>query len=649
MYCFHSILPFIRVNHPNFPPFMKNVIYFQVCETQVIRTTRAIQATERCVYINGSLEIHIRAVPEAMDELKTYLSRIEEVSDYILIYASNTITSLVFLSSLKRIKGRTLRNGKYSLVVYDMTSLQTLFSSEVTQNLVIERGTLRMYGNPMLCMSQIQKITPLFPVKPYDVDIPQGMNGYSGGCDDVSVDFQIRVVNETSAFVQFSTLADPDAHYSILYVRLPPGVHHTLVPETCSESEWYAVNANTEFGQDSGILELTSLKPASTYAVCIETYDPVHKRLGRSKIRNFTTAVGSPEPPFIIESVAKNSGAVVIRWVDHKDYHPHINHYELDVSLIEIQEKHIHIKDQCQHLEAGEIDLTRHAVVLTPPPEYLKGCESMCGILSSFTAGAMIEEYFDVCSTIDCNENNQEDVIPGNSTLGDKVRTLVLNLTKNDTEMSPRNNFQIGGLAPYRDYRFRLRACTRNECSRSARSVVRTLRSKSADIVTIEQVTANEFGHVTVEWKPPNLSNGPILSYSLEVVPKLDNSCLMPQKWCALANQTIYTVKSEPANKYCVRVCTRSMGSDGSCCEWETIIAVTDLPPNRWWIGLIFGLILYTASVIIGYRIKRRTSVDLEPIIDSESALRNESEPPSKMFSDFVVMYSIPLRDTRLE
>ncbi|CAG4959491.1 unnamed protein product [Parnassius apollo] len=619
----------------------------ETCGSQFIRSIETIQAARRCVYINGSLTIHISSIPEIVKELQTFLSVIQEVSDHIVIYGSIAITSLDFLSSLKRIGGRNLERGKYSLTIYDMRNLQTLFLSNVTENLKVDHGTVNFYGNPMLCMSQIEKLQIKFPIQPNEIDVPQGMNGYSGGCTEVSLGLQVRVLNETSALVMFSPVADTDIHYSLLYVKLPQIVHEIFVPETCSESEWFAVDVPTVFSQ-LGMVQLSSLYPASSYAICIETYDPVHRNLARSKILSFKTLVGKPEPPFISELVASSPDVVVIRWVNHKNYISHISHYELDVNLIEIHSKDILARDHCVNKDESyyEIEFSRHAVVLRPPPSYEKGCESMCGVLSSVTEGAMTEEYFEVCNEYDI-ECGFEHNIRSNKSFGKYVQSLAIDIK------GPRNDFQIGGLAPFRDYKFKLRACTENSCSRSARSVVRTLSKDGADIPSITVIEANLTGYVTVYWNPPLTSNGPILSYTVEVLPSIilnDFNNLSPQVWCISNNTTNLTVKSEIAMKYIIRVCATTLGSSKSCTGLKKVYVSLKRIPTWWWTGILFGVILFFVSTLVGWLYKnRRNYIDRIPLIDNRLSYRNETEPPSFMMTDLAPIYSIPLRDTRLD
>lgn len=592
------------------------------------------------------MTIHLRAVPGAMSDLKTYLSNIQEVSDYILIEASDAITSLEFLSSLRVIRGKNLKDGRYSLYINRNYYLQSLFNPNVTKHLKIENGSALFEYNPILCMNYIDEIRDRFPITPQDLDIPIGSNGYRGGCKEVRFNFTIKATSDTSVKITFP-IEDHDIYYSALYVRLPHGIKSTVVPESCSESEWHDADVPKISGNNYSVVELKSLLPASTYALCIEVYDPEKKILSRSNIFNFTTPVGIPEPPFILELVASSSDVVVVRWVDHKNYVPHIKYYELDVALIEINSRNSAI-DYCKHDIYIETDDIRHALVRRPPPEYNRGCESMCGILASVTPGAMAEDYFDVCQDrhLSCNSNH-ESVISNNSTVEKYVRTLVLNIS------GPRNDFQVGGLAPFSDYKFRLRACVAGQCSRSARGNVRTLRSKNADNPTVTFVEADKLGLVVVKWEPPKVSNGPIFTYTVEVLPRVNVNDLMPQTWCASAQDSEIVVRSVIAAQYLVRVCVKTLASSKVCSEWEKVeVPVPEpapqlLPTSKivlMWTGFIFGSIIYFISLAVGWY-KRRSGVRSEvvPLVDNTVLQPVESEAPALMISDFMPFRTIHL------
>lgn len=595
----------------------------QICRDQIIQTTATIQMAENCVHINGSLEIHIRANPDAMEELQR-LRHIQEVSDYVLIYGSLTIKSLNFLSGLRRIGGRNLKSERYSLVIHDMKNLRGLLLENVTKNLIIDKGSVQIYGNQKLCASDIDKIRERFPVKPDDVDdIPKGSNGYGGVCDEVLIDIQTRVLNETTAAVLFP-ISNPGFEYAVLYARLAPENLNIRVPETCSDAEWISVDVPINSVSKFGLIELTSLRPASNYALCIEIHDPLHGTLARSNIFNFTTLTGTPEPPFITELVASSFDVVVLRWLDHEDYRSRITHYQLEVILIEAHQSELDNINYCTHVIDDEplTDYDRHAVVMRPPPEYGKSCESMCGVLSSVTEGALANDFFDVCSSIDFDCNIKEDSIFENSTFKNYVKTLVLEIKNH-----PKEGFQVGQLAPYRDYSFKLRACAHDKCSRSARGVVKTLRSENADIPIIKNIYAYDTGLMTVLWEHPLITNGPILSYSIEVLPKMGyNLQLLPQEWCVFSSESSYTLQSIPASKYKVRVCSRTLASANSCTDW-IVMASTKLQ-SQWWSGLSFGVLLFVVSVLNGFFRRNRDRTDRQRLIEEDVIYLNETNPP---------------------
>ncbi|XP_050667012.1 insulin-like peptide receptor [Leptidea sinapis] len=614
----------------------------KTCSSLILQTLASIQAAARCVRVNGSITIHIRTMPEAMSELRYYLKSIKEVSDYIVIYGSIVITSLDFLPALQKIEGQTLFDEKYSFVVYDMENLQTLFTANVTNNLKVNQGSLRFYRNPMLCESEIEKIRILFPTAPSELDIPEGLNGYSGGCDKVSLNLTVEVKNETSVTVKFHSEPIPDIQYSILYVIVPRGLRTISVPETCSETDWDAINIHSPINKEVE-MDLSALHPATSYAICIEKYDPLHRHLSRSDVKHFSTAVGKPEPPFIIELVASSSESVVIRWVDHLAYQPHIVRYELDVVLVNIKSSDILARNHCTYNNYEWLDdYTVHAKIMRPPKNYDAGCESMCGILSTVTMGALVDEHFDVCNIV--KRCDFDDERPKNSSTGSYIKTLALNIS------GPKKDYQIVGLAAYRDYRFKLKACTKSQCSQSVTNTVKTLRSDSADIALISFVTADEKGIVTVKWDSPRIINGAVLSYIVEVYPVIkfsDVSQMMPHTVCVSGNVTDLVMKSVVASKYLVRLCTKTLASTYSCGEKEKIVVAFQVIPTWWWSGIFFGIFIYSFSCVIGWRWRSRNIVtDDIPLVDATSLYRNESEPPAVMMSDFAPIYNIPLTDS---
>ncbi|CAB3247008.1 unnamed protein product [Arctia plantaginis] len=615
------------------------------CSSLTIQYSWDIQNAENCVYINGALILRLRYVLDAMDQLKKYLNKIEEVSDFIVIESSDVITSLDFMSSLRVIKGNKLKDGKYSLYIYNNNYLQTLFTPEVTKNLQIKNGTASFQRNPILCMSFIDEIKSRFPTQPNDLDIFIGTNGYRGGCKEVRFNFTITANSDTTVKVSFS-IEDYNTHYTALYARLKPGVQSKAVPENYCEIEWRDADITTISGKSFCIVELKDLVPASTYAFCVEIFNPKKVQLSRSNTVNFTTPIGTPEPPFILQLVASSSNLVVLRWTDHKNYIAHIKSYELDVELLEMNPRESMV-DYCKYNDDFfEEDDIRHAIVRKPPAAYKRDCESKCGILSSVPPGVMAEEYFEVCDEhFSCNYS-EESVIVNSSISKNYVRTLALKLD------GPRNDFQVGGLAPFSDYRFRLRSCVDRKCSRSARGIVRTFRAKNADVISNISGHADGSGTVTVKWKSPEITNGPILSYSVEILPRININNILPHVVCVRANETEIVVKSVIISKYLVKVCLKTLASSRNCSDWVIVTADhIPIPPSPHtskmqilWTGVLCGILMYIATFLaVWLKSHRRIQSDTIPLVDSLSSCRVESDAPALMLSDFVTFHTMSL------
>lgn len=614
-----------------------------------IHALSGIQMTERCTHINGSLKIRIRSIPDTMEEMSKYLNLIEEVTDYIEIYGSMTITSLEFFSKLHRIRGQTRMNGGYSLIIHDMVNLELLFTPNVTENLIIDRGKLKFYRNPKLCMSKIIEISGKFPDESQETDVPIGMNGYNGGCLESELGFTIKAVSDSTANVYFTKLPRNNVTYTIFYTRLF-NENQTLVPECCNNAKWSAVQSNITLKRTREEVVIKELYPATTYVACIEVHiqsdNILQALLTRSYLKNFTTTFTAPKPPFISELVAMSPNAILIKWADHKDYRRHIAYHELDIKLIDIPLKDLKVQNHCDNhivhpFFAAEKDYSPHFVVRKPPENYLD-CGPNCESITS-----EYEDIFDACDTLDRECNEFEESLLNNSSFRNYVRTLTLKIS------GPRTELKVEGLAPFRDYRFRLRSCVHN-CSRFTRHVVRTLRSKEADVPNLTQYDVNETGHIFIKWEPPDVTNGPVLKYSVQILPlvqtEANNGSSMPQLLCVHFDTLNMTVKYLAAKEFNISVCSTTLGSLLACSDWKTA-AIPAISIIGVLASIIFSITLIAFSIFIGYvyRLKKMSNDLVVPLVDVSSTFRIESQPARAMLTDFMPFYAVPLSESLLE
>lgn len=611
-----------------------------------IHSLNGIQMAERCTYINGSLKIYIRSIPGTMEEMSKYLSHIEEVADYIEIYGSKTITSLEFLAKLRRIRGQKRMKGGYSLIVYNMMNLERLFTTNVTENLIIDRGKLKFYRNPKLCMCKIIEISGKFPDASTESDVPIGMNGYNGGCLEIELGFTVKVVNESAAFVYFTILPRNNVTYTIFYTKLS-NKKQSLVPECCNDAKWSTVRTNINLRHAREKVIIKDLHPATTYVACVEVYvqsDNVYQALlARSDLKNFTTSFTSPEPPFVLELVAVSPNTIFIKWADHKDYRRHITYHELDIKLVEIPLKDLKAQNHCdnrmvEYFYSIDKDYSPHFIVKKPPANYID-CGPNCKSVTS--------EFEDIVDTLEEDCYQFEEPLLKNSSFKNYIRTITFKISGSMTEL------KVNGLAPYRDYVFRLRSCASN-CSRFTRHIVRTLRSKEADVPILNQYKLNETGHIFIKWEPPDVTNGPVLKYSVQILPLVhtdeENRSSMPQLLCTNFDTLNMTVRYLGAKEFNISVCSTTLGSLLACSEWKTAA----LPASSIIEVLsrfIFSFSLVAFSIFIGYIYKlRKTSNDLVvPLVDMTSSYRNESQPPRAMLTDFTPFYAVTLSESILD
>ncbi|KAJ2951608.1 hypothetical protein O0L34_g13764 [Tuta absoluta] len=612
----------------------------KVCGSLTIHSLSSIQQADGCVRIKGSLSIHVSSVPRAIDDLRKYLKYIEIVSDYVYIYSSIDITSLDFLSNLKQIAGRNLKDNTYSIMIQYMKSLRELFSPKVMKDLQIDRGKLKILNNPVLCMNKINELEEKFVVKSNETDIPPGLNGYSGDCDDFGL--YVEKENETAATILFSPKNDSNInHYTVLLAKIPAESQMDFVPELCSKSEWFTIHP------DEGRVLITSLHPASTYAVCIEAlvYSkmPLRSSLARSPIVYFTMPFVKPEPPFILEIVSTSPNAIHLQWVDHRDYRRHITSYQLDLILIDIPSKDVSVRDHCKmnfYEYYVKEEFSRHVLLFRPPLEY-KSCENNCRtIIPPPEKFSLVEDHFDVCNFLGSDCDAYEEARPKNSSLKKYVNTLALNIPATE------KTFRVEGLAPFRDYKIRLRSCAKNKCSRSTRAVIRTRRSQKADIPSITLASADGNQSIYIKWEAAEETNGPVFMYFVQMLPdEAVTKETLADSWCVYPEERSLIVKSQVNKKFQVRVCSSTLGSFSACSEWKHVV-IPEVRYNLFLWAIAFSITMTAASIGISVLyFKRQAENDAVPLVDMTSLYRSESEPPVVLSSDFMPFYSVPLND----
>lgn len=512
-----------------------------------------------------------------MNELRTHLKYIRQIRDYIIIENSN-ITELDFLPSLKSIKGINLKHEKYILLIRHMDYLQNLFPLNQLLNLKPGFGAAHFYGNPQLCVREINLLGEVFN----ELIVPDGMNGFDIQCNDRN--FTIRMLTLTYGSVEFRIIREENyANITIIYSRLNHGQQITEVDpdDPCNTNEWQ--EARVEQGHLRTYPRIYGLIPSTTYAFYIEITSPEGIYLTRSPMYDFTTQQARPKPPFITRAVATSPNSVSFSWLTNAILRDTIDLYFLEVILTDIKTEFV---DVCvDPMLQGYImsNESRHEMNRKLPFNY-ENCarNTYCNDLPISE-----ERYYGTCETnlfARCDHLPRE---PDNETLGESNyhKTYYAHI---DGRL---NEYNIDDLAPFSVYEFILRACTENymQCTRSSRVLIRTLPEPNVDLATLTyaEIDGNS---IVVSWNPPEHPNGHVISYDLQIKPSESSAPHeAPMSYCVPGDSTNITLTSLVNDTYLIRLCTTSMTSNITCTEWRSVFG--PISQFHGWLCVVYGIL----------------------------------------------------------
>ncbi|VDD92788.1 unnamed protein product [Enterobius vermicularis] len=120
----------------------------------------------------------------ALDET---LLRIREITGYLIIRFSTSLTSLRSFRNLERIGGKSLYQNRFALAVFDNKNLVELFDTKDGKGLVIEKGSVQFQNNPQLCYKEIRKLINYANLQNSTIDASPFSNGDQAICKNLFV------------------------------------------------------------------------------------------------------------------------------------------------------------------------------------------------------------------------------------------------------------------------------------------------------------------------------------------------------------------------------------------------------------------------------------------------------------------------------
>lgn len=303
-----------------------------------------------CTIVNGSLHIRFSGnhSDDVMKEMEDNLGDIREINGYLKVYRSITITSLSFFKNLTVIHGRELENAQYSLVVYEMNNLQTLFNTPNKEKLRLNNGTIFFHYNAKLCLSEIYELKKILKVNITAFGVSMESNGFMATCHSVILETESEVIDKSNVSITWdrftpNTTSQNIIGYQLFYLEEPEDAVATdYGRDSCFEHEWKSVLIPeiSEPLPKRLVYNLTDLSPSTRYAFYVETANreeesgeiEVASKNGQSTIKYFKTEM---DIPIIVDvsTISMSDDTVTVYWSLDPMYKGTIIRYVVEHSI----------------------------------------------------------------------------------------------------------------------------------------------------------------------------------------------------------------------------------------------------------------------------------------------------------------------------
>lgn len=207
------------------------------CKSLKIDSTATAEKLKNCQIIQGHLEIKLTQTigENSMKDLENSLSSIIDITDYLKVFLSPSVTSLSFLKNLQSILGNNLESDKYALVLWGNQNLQKIFSKEIQ----IAAGKILFHHNSLLCFSEIENFGKTELIE--NLDEAKVLNGDKATCNITNFEVIIANVTGSSAIVKWGKMEKPNSilDYALYYSEIFDEEHNVVKegPGSCGDSK----------------------------------------------------------------------------------------------------------------------------------------------------------------------------------------------------------------------------------------------------------------------------------------------------------------------------------------------------------------------------------------------------------------------------
>ncbi|XP_050501064.1 insulin-like growth factor 1 receptor [Diabrotica virgifera virgifera] len=481
-----------------------------------------------CTHLNGSLIIKMPDVE--MDDLNKYLGKVVNISGMLMIARTRKLSSLHFLRNITYIgSDRTPEMdmySNYSIFMYENQNLQQLLNY-TNLNLTL-KGTIGFHNNPLLCMSEIEKLakaTGIVLDPNSNTGVSRSSNGDKANCVVKEVNVTVDIYSKNATLTWTPSKEENEAYvaYTLFYKIEEEGNASTSTlnsKDVCTVNEW-----NSTFTTMNSA-NITHLQPNSSYAYYLILYvssNNSNPQGFHSTVRHFETLPDDPEGFDSLEVSAIDHQSVNLTW--EKPEQPNGILAQFVLYFDQLDDELLYERDYCKNprTKAGErIDHVDKGSGFNMDKGYNGSVLDKSAEDCSCTTPSndKIESEFkykdlksDICHAFDCKNMEYTTI--------DEEKIRKRNSDKHIIIPATETSFNITNLRPFTLYIFYFSACNfpieQHHCSGVIQRFIRTKKKPNADDVTIMNVEQQGDDSLKVTWREPVSPNSGIIAYRISL------------------------------------------------------------------------------------------------------------------------------------
>lgn len=612
-----------------------------ICSGTEIYSLDDARKLQGCTVINGTLLLRLNL--DALDidiynDLERYLGEIEEITNFLKVYLSTSLTTLSFFKNLRVIHGKVLENGKFALIIYDNPNLKTLWNWTEKLEFTMSNGGMLIYYNAKLCLAEITKFKAITKYSNSSDIICRATNGNKQSCNVTPIFGQTDHIYADNATIKWATFKSEDQNYNLLgyTVSYIETVRNDITPQygkdVCSKFGWHTVLITTDMvitqKQKLHQYTMTNLKPNTQYGVYVTSFSINDENSnvidGQTDILYFTTRLATPKIP-IVGTASKTSTSIQIRWVIDETENDLIENFKIfvlhNVDSIDVVNQHSFCKRSDQ-IGGGEDEISALELLPCCIPTEKISYDKLVEISMIFQARSK-----PMCFEIPIAQCHHLPYTPANNPQSDsyynynnyynnidyEFRNVIFQYVglnnfrpsviypHNYTLKNNHRDYNITNLKPFGMYKFIVAACNKeNDCSPFYLHTDRTDPLRDNDRIEFE--ITNTTDSIILYFTPPPNPNGITIAFQIDCLiigdPQQEGMICVTQKEHELKNYT-FTFHDMPNGSYAIRIRSISLAGYGAFTPWKLFDVYENISDTKLQHTLTFIFIAFLVVIIL--------------------------------------------------